>query len=119
MTPIEAGGRVTTCGRILVLIKDQKPTEVGRYAGWGTEEDAHEPAGKGERSGPAMAPFLRHMASDRWWKVGIGLAYLPAIIVVITVEDWMHLSQSVMWISLGVFYVLFMATVYWTSIARR
>jgi hypothetical protein len=97
-----------------VLIKDQGPPEIGRYAGWGTEEDAQAPAGKGERAGPAMMPFLRHRANDRWWKVGIGFAYVPAIIAVITVEDWMHLSQSVMWISLGLFYIAFMATVYWT-----
>jgi hypothetical protein len=43
-----------------------------------------------------MMPFLRHRVSDRWWKVGIGFAYVPAIIAVITVEDWMHFSKSVM-----------------------
>ena len=114
MAAMETGRRTTRSRRILVSIKDQKPSEIGRYAGWGTEDDAHAPPGKGERAGPAMMPFLRHRANDRWWKVGIGFAYVPAIIAVITVEDWMHLSQSVMWISLGVFYVAFMGTTYWT-----
>ena len=114
MAPIENGRTVTVCGRILVVIKDQKPTEVGRYAGWGSEEDAQTPAGKAERTGPAMMPFLRHRASDRWWKVGIGFAYIPGIIAVITVEDWLHVDQSLIWISLGLFYVAFMATIYYT-----
>jgi hypothetical protein len=119
MAAIEVGGRVTRSRRILESIKDQKPTRIGRYAGWGTEADAEAPAPRGERTDPAMMPFLRHRASDRWWKVGIGFAYVPAIIAVITVEDWVHVSQSVMWISLGVFYVLFMATIYLTWRSSR
>ena len=35
-----------------------------------------------------MMPFLRYKAGDRWWKLGLGFAYLPAVIAVITVEDW-------------------------------
>ena len=93
--------------RILVSINDQKPTEVGTYAGWGSEEDERAAPGKPERMGPGMLPFLR--SNDRWWKVGIGFFWIPAIIVVITVEDWMHLPQSVMWISIGALFVAFMA----------
>ena len=114
MAAIESGLRTTGSRRILVSIKDQRSADIGRYAGWGTDEDADTPAGEGDRPGPSMMPFLRHRASDRWWKVGIGFAYVPAIIAVITVEDWMHLSQSVMWLSLAVFYVAFMGTIYWT-----
>jgi hypothetical protein len=111
--------RTTGSRRILDLIKeDQKPTEVGRYAGWGSGDDLGTP-GEPERTGPAMMPFLRHRASDRWWKVGIGFAYVPAIIVVITVEDWLHASQSVMWISLGLFWAAFMATIYLMQKAPR
>ena len=114
--PATAGRATTTrCGRILESIKDQDSKDIGTYAGWGSDDDAHSAAGKGEeRTGPAMMPFLRHRASDRWWKVGIGFAYVPAIIAVITVEDWLHLSQAVMWISLGLFYLAFMGTVYLT-----
>jgi len=101
--------RTTRSRRILVSINDQKPTDVGRYAGWGEDGDLDAPAGEPERTGPAMMPFLRHRASDRWWRVGLGFAWIPAIIVLITVEDWLHLSQSVMWISLGVLFVVFMA----------
>jgi hypothetical protein len=67
-------------------------------------------------------PFLRHRASDRWWRVGLGFIWVPAIIVVITVEDWLHLPQSVMWISLGVLFVAFIAyLLFWdsSSMARR
>ena len=66
-----------------------------------------------------MLPFLRHRASDRWWRVGIGFIWVPAIIVVITVEDWLHVSQSVMWMSLGVLFVAFMAyLLFWDSSSR-
>lgn len=54
-----------------------------------------------------MLPFLR--SNERWWKVGIGLFWIPAIIAVITIEDWMHLSQSATWLSLGALFVAFMA----------
>jgi hypothetical protein len=121
ITAIEAiAVRERTSGPRCILdsINDHKPGDVGRYAGWGTEADAEAPVDKGEPSGPAMMPFLRHRASDRWWKVGIGFAYVPAIIAVITVEDWLRLSQSVMWISLGVFYLAFMGTIYLTWRSR-
>ena len=111
MAPTAHGVRSTWSRRILVSINDQKPSEVGRYAGWGTDEDANTPSGKGERTGPALMPFLRHRASDRWWRLGLTFVWVPAMIVVITVEDWLHLPQSVGWISLGVLFVLFMAYV--------
>ena len=59
-----------------------------------------------------MMPFLRHRSDDRWWRLSLGLLWLPAIVVVITVEDWMHLSQSIMWISLGALFVGFLAFVF-------
>ena len=55
-----------------------------------------------------MLPFLRHRSTDRWWRVGIGFAWIPAIIVLISVEDWLHVPQGAMWISLGVLFVVFM-----------
>ena len=108
MAAIAHGVRTIWSRRILVSINDQKPDDVGKYAGWGSEEDAHAARAKPERTGPAMMPFLRYRASDRWWRVGIGFIWIPAIIVIITVEDWLHLSQSVMWISLGALFVVFM-----------
>jgi hypothetical protein len=59
-----------------------------------------------------MLPFLRHRPGDRWWRVGIGFAYLPAIVVIVTLELWLHVAPSLIWISLGAFYVAFFATVY-------
>ena len=97
--------RTTCCERILDRINDQRPTDVGRYAGWGTGDDLQEPAGDSERIGPAMMPFLRHRATDRWWRVAFGLAWIPAIIVLVTVEDWMHVPQGAMWISIGALFV--------------
>ena len=105
--------------RILDAIKDQKPTDVGRYAGWGSEDDAHAPAGEPERVGPGMMNFLRHRSTDRWWRVGLGFIWIPAIIVVITLEDWLHFPQSVMWISIGVVFVAFMAYLLFWNLDRR
>jgi len=56
-----------------------------------------------------MMPFLRHRTADRWWRLSLGFLWLPALVIVITVEDWFHLSQSIMWISLGVLFVGFLA----------
>ena len=59
-----------------------------------------------------MAPFLRHRAGDRWWRLSLGLLWLPAIVVLLTVEDWVHLSGGFEWISLGVLFVGFLVTVF-------
>lgn len=112
---------------MLESINDQERSDIGRYAGWGIQ-DGRSPAGnqdsaeaapaRGERAGPGMMPFLRYRFGDRWWNVGIGLAYVPAVIAVVSVESWLGLRQSVIWISLGVFYVAFMATVYLVERSR-
>lgn len=116
MAPIATRGSRTPSRRILVSIKDQKPNGVGRYAGWGEGDDLKAPAGKAERAGLGMMPFLRYRASDRWWRVGIGFLWVPAIIAVITVEDWLHLSEGLMWTSLGVLFVGFIAfLLFWDS----
>jgi hypothetical protein len=59
-----------------------------------------------------MMPFLRHRPSDRWWRLSLGFLWLPALVVVITVGDWIHLSQSIVWISLGVLLVGYLAFVF-------
>jgi hypothetical protein len=101
----------TRSGRILDSIKDQPrgSEDIGRYAGWGAGEDVEAPPSKGEREGPALAPFLRYRATDRAWRLAFGCLWIPAVIVVITVEDWMGLPQHIEWISLGVVFLLFMA----------
>lgn len=100
----------TRSARILASIKDQgKGDDVGRYAGWGAGEDVNAPPGEGERHGPALAPFLRYRPGDRAWRLAFGCLWIPAIIVVITVEDWMGIPQNIQWISLGIVFVVFMA----------
>ena len=81
---------------------------MGSYAGWGSGEEAKEPPAK-ERTGPAMMPFLRYRASDRWWKLGMWWLWAPAIVVLITVEEWLHIPQAITWISLGVLLVVYVA----------
>jgi hypothetical protein len=41
--------------------------------------------------------------------LAFGILWIPAIIVVITIEEWMGIPQNIQWISLGVVFVLFMA----------
>lgn len=103
--------RTTRSGRILDSINDQKRDgeHIGSYAGWGAGDDIKAPAGPGERQGPALAPFLRYRSTDRAWRVAFGLLWIPAIIVVVTVEDWIHVPQVFQWLSLGVVFVVFMA----------
>jgi hypothetical protein len=102
--------RTTRSPRILVSIKDQpRKEDIGGYAGWGAGEDLEAPPGEGERHGPALAPFLRYRATDRAWRLAFGILWIPAIIVVITVEQWMGIPQDIQWISLGIVFVLFMA----------
>lgn len=105
-------GRTTRAGRILDSINDQKREEekehIGSYAGWGTHDDARAPAGPGEREGPALAPFLRYRSTDRAWRLAFGVLWIPAIIIVVTIEDWMHIPQGFQWLSLGVVFVVFM-----------
>jgi hypothetical protein len=102
--------RTTRSACILVSINDQPQDEdIGRYAGWGAGEDVDAPPGKGEREGPQLAPFLRYRATDRAWRLAFGVLWIPAIIVVITIEQWMGIPQNIQWISLGVVFLLFMA----------
>lgn len=52
--------------------------------------------------------FLRRRPTDRGWRLSLGLLWLPAIVVVLTIADWLHLSQSISWILLGVLLVAFL-----------
>ena len=54
-----------------------------------------------------MMPFLRHRSSDRWWKLALWWVWLPALVVLITVEDWLHIPQGITWISLGVLLIVY------------
>ena len=55
-------------------------------------------------------PFLRYRGSDRGWRVGFGLLWIPAVIIVLTLEEWMGVSQDIQWISMGVLFVFFVGT---------
>ena len=104
------------CGRIVVSIKDQEPAEAGRYAGWGSGEDLKaRPAP--DRFGPSMMP-LAYGAHRRWGRT-LGLAYIPAVIVLITVEiDILHMPQSAGWWSLVALFVAFVLLGRWLDRRR-
>src|SRR5437879_2197569 len=92
--------------------------DIGQHAGWGAGEDLDAPPVE-ERTGPALAPFLRYRGGARAWRLALGCLWLPAIVVVITVEDWLHVPQSVQWISLGVVFVVFNLVAFVPDSRRR
>ncbi|HET7338762.1 MAG TPA: hypothetical protein VFK22_04385 [Candidatus Dormibacteraeota bacterium] len=55
-------------------------------------------------------PFLRYRATDRTWRVGFGLLWIPAVIIVLSVELWLNVPQTIDWISLGVLFILFVGS---------
>ena len=61
--------------------------------------------------GPALMPFLRYRRGDRWWRLGLGCGWLPLMLIVITIEDWMHVPQAVGWMSIGALFLAFVAFV--------
>jgi hypothetical protein len=62
-----------------------------------------------ERVGPSLMPFLRHKSNDRWWRLSLGCLWLPAIVVLLQIEEWLHIPQTMGWISLGALALLFIA----------
>ena len=58
-----------------------------------------------------MIPFFGYRAGERWWRAGIGFAYVPAIIAVVSVELWMKADAAVIWLSLGIFWLAFVGYV--------
>ena len=45
--------------------------------------------------------------------------WIPVIIVVITIEEWMGIPQGFQWISLGVVFVVFMSVAFLPVELRR
>jgi hypothetical protein len=110
MATIDVRDSETRSPRILVLTSDKDQRDIGRYAGWGTGDDSGAPA-ESERAGPAMMPFLRYRGGDRAWRLALGCLWLPTIVVVLTVEDWLQVPQGAQWISLGALYAAFIVFV--------
>ena len=100
----------------MVSIKDQEPARVGQYAGWGSGEDLKAKPAR-DRFGPSMVP-LAYGATRRWGRT-LGLLYVPAMIVLITVEiDLLHLPAAAGWISLVALFVAFVLLGRWLDRRR-
>ncbi len=105
MATIARRDRTTRPAGILVVIKDQDRSGIGRYAGWGSDEDGAERPQR-EEQGPSILP--RRIRA-------FGLLWIPAVIVVITIELWLRLPQVVAWISLAGLFAAFMLLSVWTD----
>ena len=47
------------------------------------------------------------------WRRTLGCLWLPAIVVLITVEDWLHVPQEMGWISIAGLFVVFLLVAWW------
>jgi hypothetical protein len=76
--------------RILLLISDQKPDDIGHYAGWGSGDDLNanpdpeDPRTSGLSTGSFGGSPIRYSLGA----ILIPL-YIPATIVLILVESWL------------------------------
>jgi hypothetical protein len=89
--------RITRSEGILRWINAQKPDDIGRYADWGGKEDK---AALPRRDEPGPSILPRRIRA-------FGLLWIPAIVVLLTIESWFRVPQSAEWISLGVLFVVF------------
>jgi hypothetical protein len=101
--------RTTRSTRILDPINDQPPDRIGRYADWGGKDDIAAPP-KRDEQGPSMLP--RNIRA-------FGLLWIPAVILLLTVELWAHVPQVVGWISLVVLFVAFLLFGRWLDRRAR
>ena len=76
-------------------------------SGWAAGDELNAPA-QPERVGPAMMPFLRYGRGDKWWRLSLGLLYVPGIIVLVSIGLWLGFPQPFIWLLLGVLWVGFM-----------
>jgi hypothetical protein len=115
MAAIESGGRATRSRRILVSIKDQRPDDIGEYAGWGGREDqvARPPR---DRYGPSVLPF--RYGTNPWGRT-LGCLYLPAVVVLLTIElDVLHMPDAAGWVSMVGLFVAFILFGRWLDRRR-
>ena len=75
--------------------------EIGRYAGWGSDEDARQPPISGhEPKIPTPLQVHRVTRSDK-----LGLLLIPCWLVALTVWEWLHnrfgVAPWVGWASMG------------------
>lgn len=89
------------------MSEPDRGTEIGRYAGWGSDEDASKPPGR--RDEPKIpTPLQAHRVtrSDK-----LGLLLIPCWLVALTVWEWLHnrfgVPPWVGWASIGTVALVF------------
>lgn len=96
-----------------VTLQDHPESEVGKYAGWGTDDAGAPPQSKPPDRTELL--YAWRYREDNVWRDRLVWLWVPALIVVITVEDWLHVPQLVGWISLGVLFVVFLLVAWLTD----
>jgi len=93
------------------LISDRDDREdIGQYAGWGTDDDLNSRPQRERGRGPSIFPYL---ATDPGtWRRSLGCLWIPALILLITIEEWLHVPQAVGWLSILGLFVVFLIVVW-------
>lgn len=60
---------------------------------------------------------LSYTARRRWGRT-LGCFWVPAVIALITIEDWLHVPQIAGWISLVGLFAGFLLTMFWVDRRR-
>ncbi len=94
-------------------MNDHPESDVGRYSGWGTGDDAGPPPRSSPPERRELLYALRYR-EDNVSRDRLVWLWIPAMIGLITVEDWLHVPQLAGWISLGGLFVVFLL-VAWLS----
>jgi hypothetical protein len=95
-------------------LNDHHESDVGKYAGWGTGDDANPPP---KSSPPERTQLLYawRYREDNVWRDRLVWLWVPAMILLITIEDWLHVPQLVGWLSIGALFVVFLVVAWLTD----
>lgn len=55
---------------------------------------------------------------DRIWRRTLGCLWLPALVVLITVDDWLRVPQEAGWMSIAGLFVVFLLVARWSDRKR-
>lgn len=95
-------------------MKDHRELDIGRYAGWGTGEDANPPPESDPPERRELLYALRYR-EDNVWRDRLVWLWVPSMIVLITIDDWLHIPQWAGWMSLGGLLVVFLLAAWLTD----
>ena len=95
-------------------MSEHSESDVGRYAGWGSGDDANPPP-SGRPPERTELRYAWRYREDNVWRDRLVWLWLPGLAVLITIEDWLHVPQLIGWLSLGGFFLVFLLVAWLTD----